>query len=274
MQNLFEYKQVIDLVYATKKITDDCALRLQIHEKGACDYVTAVDLTISSFLKGELKKLYPHIGFMSEEDEIRNFGNERWILDPIDGTTNLVFDYRLSSVSLALLKDGKIIFGVVYNPFTDETFVAERGKGAYLNGQPLHVSEHRISESLIEFSAGARRKQDADVSFYIAKEIFKDCIDVRHICSSALSVSYIAARRIDGFFEKILNPWDYAAASLILEEAGGVITDWQGNPLQFDKPSSVIASNIQNHEYLLLKINNMQLNDKEEHVEVGDNCAG
>lgn len=262
MQNQFQYQEIINLVHETKKIADDRALRSKIQSKGTCDYVTAVDLTISSFLKTRLKELYPDIGFMSEEEENCQYEQDRWILDPIDGTTNLVFDYRLSSVSLALLRQKQIVFGIVYNPFTDETFVAERGKGAYLNENRLHVSEHTISESLIEFSAGARRKEDAEESFCLAKEIFKDCIDVRHICSSALSISYIAAKRIDGFFEKILNPWDYAAASLILQEAGGLITDWKGNPLQFDCPSTVIASNQKNIKYLLLKINGI-LNEKE-----------
>lgn len=250
-----KYQNVIDLVHSTKKIATNVAFRENVSIKAKSDFVTIVDTTISSFLKNELFKLYPDIGFMSEEEETTSALNKnRWILDPIDGTTNLIFDYQLSSVSLALLLDEKVVFGIVYNPFTDETFYAEYGKGAYLNGKKLCVSERNISNSLIEFGAGSTRKKEADLSFQIAKEIFLDCIDIRRICSSALAICYIAAKRIDGYFEKVLKPWDYAAASLILEESGGVICDWQGNAVPFNKPTSIIASNKKNHDYLLSKM--------------------
>jgi myo-inositol-1(or 4)-monophosphatase len=249
-----KYKEIIELVHATKKIVFDSALRSDVRKKGTSDYVTAVDTTISSFLKSELKKLSPNIGFMSEEENNPQLQSECWILDPIDGTTNLIFDYQLSSVSLGLLFNNEIIFGVVYNPFTNETFCAEKGKGSFLNKRRLSVSERTISESLIEFGAGSRRKNEADMIFQVAKEIFVDCIDIRRICSSALAISYIAAKRIDGYFEKVLKPWDYAAASLILEEAGGVISDWKGKQIQFEKSTTIIASNKKNHDYLLSKM--------------------
>jgi len=254
MKNLFNFNKITELVHETKKIVANPMLRSDIHEKGASDYVTAVDITISNFLKERLKAMYQDIGFMCEEEENGTVQKNRWILDPIDGTTNLIFDFQLSSVSLALHLEDEIIFGIVYNPFTEETFCAERGKGAYLNGQRLYVSDRKISESLIEFSSGSRHKENANYAFDIAKEIFMDCVDVRCISSSALSVSYVAAKRIDGFFEKVLNPWDYAAASLILEEAGGIISDWSGNKIQFDRPSSIIAANKSNHAYLISKI--------------------
>lgn len=254
MQKQFDFKKIIELVHETKKIVADSLLCLDIQEKGASDYVTAVDINISAFLKERLNAMYPDIGFMCEEEDNLPIKENRWILDPIDGTTNLIFDYQLSSVSLALHLNDNIVFGIVYNPFTDETFYAEKGNGAYLNGKPLSVSTRKISESLVEFSAGSRHKEDADYSFNIAKEVFLDCVDVRCISSSALSISYIAAKRIDGFFEKVLNPWDYAAASIIIEEAGGIITDFSGKKLQFDRPSSIIAANVGNHAYLVTKI--------------------
>lgn len=248
------FETVVTLVHETKNIILDSDRHFDIKLKGASDFVTSVDFAISSFLRTELTKRYPEIGFMSEEEDNGRLKSTRWILDPIDGTTNLVFDYRLSSVSLALLEEGEITFGVVYNPFTDETFYAEKGKGAFLNQERLSVSNRDISQSLIEFGAGSTRKEEAEESFQIAKEIFYDCVDIRRICSSALVISYIAAKRIDGYFEKVLKPWDYAAASLILREAGGVITDWQGNPLPFDTESSVVASNKKNYEYLISKM--------------------
>ena len=113
-----QYNKVIELVHSSKNIIFDVSLRKDVRKKGTSDYVTAVDTAVSEYLKNGLKKLYPDIGFMSEEEECGRLGKNRWILDPIDGTTNLVFDFRLSSVSLGLLLNGEIVFGIVYNPFT------------------------------------------------------------------------------------------------------------------------------------------------------------
>lgn len=228
-----------------------------MRKKGNSDYVTAVDTAVSKYLKNGLKKLYPDIEFMSEEEECESLGKNRWILDPIDGTTNLVFDFRLSSVSLGLLLNGKIVFGVVYNPFTEETFSAERGKGAFLNEKRIFVHNRVLSNSLIEFGFGARLKSGMEKTFKTAQEIFTDCLDIRHICSSALSVCYIAAGRSDGFLEKQLKPWDYAAASLILTEAGGIISDWEGKALQFDESTAVLAGTRNSYDYLLKKVSSI-----------------
>ncbi len=252
-----QYNKVIELVHSSKNIIFDVSLRKDVRKKGTSDYVTAVDTAVSEYLKNGLKKLYPDIGFMSEEEECGRLGKNRWILDPIDGTTNLVFDFRLSSVSLGLLLNGEIVFGIVYNPFTEETFSAERGKDAFLNGKRISVHNRALSDSLIEFGFGARLKSDTEKTFKTAQEIFTDCLDIRHICSSALSLCYIAAGRSDGFLEKQLKPWDYAAASLILTEAGGVISDWEGKALQFDKPTAVVAATQNSYGYLLKKVSSL-----------------
>lgn len=245
-----DYNVIVDLVKRTKSIVDTDKYRHQVEVKGESDFVTAVDFKISDFLKKELKKIDPKIDFFSEEEN-GCLTDSCWILDPIDGTTNLIFGYRMSSVSLGLYNNGNIIFGVVYNPFTEECFTAEKGKGAYVNGKILHVSTRPISKSIIEFGAGSTRKKEADKNFELAKEIFKNCIDIRRICSSALDLCFIADGRIDGYFESVLKPWDIAAGSLILEEAGGKITDFCGDPIRFDKPTSVIASNGVVHKYLI-----------------------
>lgn len=244
------YDKIIDLVKSTKKIVNDESLKSDIHLKGAADFVTAVDISISNFLKENLSKLYPEIGFFSEEDEGCGLQEYSWILDPIDGTTNLVYGYNMSSVSLGLYKDGEVIFGVVYNPFSEECYTAVKGEGSFLNGQSLAVSKRKMSDSIIEFGAGSTRKQDADESFELGKEIFKKCVDIRRICSSALDLCFIAAGRIDGYFERKLKPWDYAAGHLILTEAGGMLTDFSGNKLPMDVPSSIIASNGEIHSEL------------------------
>ena len=150
--------------------------------------------------------MYPQIGFFSEEEK-GCLTDPSWILDPIDGTTNLVY-----------------------------------------------VSNRRSGESIIEFGAGSTRKHEADENFEIAKNIFKECIDIRRICSSALDLCFIAAGRIDGYFESKLKPWDIAAGSLILSEAGGMITEYTGRPIQLIKETSVIASNGIVHDFLMDKI--------------------
>ena len=236
-----DHKQVIEIVKSTRKFVLDKRLVDSVSMKGEADFVTQVDMSISEYVKTELVKLYPDIPLMSEENKVNPSESTRWILDPIDGTTNLVFGYRMSSVSLALLEDGVITFGVVYDPYSGETFTAIRGEGAYLDGKRLSVIDRELKDSLIEFGAGSTRKYDADEAFTLGKEVFKNALDLRRICSSALAVSYIAAGRINGYFEKVIKPWDYAAASLILEEAGGRIRNWAGAPIGYDAPTSIVA---------------------------------
>ncbi len=245
-----DYSQAESLVLQTKEIID-AKRGLQIRQKGEADFVTDVDLAISSFLKQHLYELYPKTAFFSEEDG-SGLRDDCWVLDPIDGTTNLIYGYNLSSVSLAHYVNGDIAFGIVYNPFTNEVFTARKGHGAYYNHtQRLHASGRRIDKSLIEFGAGCTHKEFADDNFALVKEIFKSCLDIRRICSSALDLCYIAAGRIDGYFEKLLQPWDIAAGYLILREAGGRVTDYSGGGIQFAAPTSLVASNGVIHAFLL-----------------------
>ena len=245
------YNAVIDLVKEAGAFVFDKSLKSDVSMKGAADFLTAVDLKISSFLKEKLAFLTPEIGFMSEEDN-GELPPNRWILDPIDGTTNLVYDYNMSSVSLALCLDGRIEFGVVYNPFSGDLFTAERGKGAYLNGNLLPKAPDREPrDSIIEFGAGATKKQFADQSFTLAQEVFKGCLDLRRICSSALAISFVAAGRLNGYFERVLQPWDIAAASLFLEECGAKCYDWEGKPICFDKPTSFVCGTDKVVKFLL-----------------------
>lgn len=252
-----DYKKIENLVLSTKSIVDDVSLNHDVRSKGDADFVTAVDLGISNYLKMELGRLYPDIAFFSEEEE-SEFRDPTWILDPIDGTTNLVYGYNMSSVSLALYRDGRVEYGVVFNPFSGECFTAVRNRGAFLNGKPLQVSRRGFKQSIIEFGAGVTYKEDADRNFLLAREIFKRCLDLRRICSSALTLCFVAAGRIDGYFETVLKPWDYAAASLILAEAGGTTSDYAGNPLPFTHPGTIIATNGKIHDELRTLINQYQ----------------
>lgn len=245
------YGVIVDLVKEASQLVFDSELKNEVSMKGAADYVTAVDLKISSFIKEKLAVITPEIGFMSEEEEI-SITDDRWILDPIDGTTNLVFDYNFSSVSLAHCRNGKIEFGVIYNPFNRDLFVAKRGEGVWLNGKKLSQAPDRKPEdSLVEFGAGSTKKQYIDESFTIGKEVFRGCLDIRRVCSSALAIAYVAAGKINGYFERSIKPWDYAAATLMLEEMGAVCTDWKGNRVQYEKATSFVCGTPRVYKFLM-----------------------
>jgi len=245
-----DYKQIIELVRQAGQLVFDRELKENVQAKCPTDFVTAVDLGISNFLKEELHRLEPEIAFMSEEEE--GVPTEaRWILDPIDGTTNLVYDYNMSSVSLAYFDGTQVTFGVIYNPFCGDLFVAKAGEGAYLNGVRLGVAPDReLGNCLIEFGAGVTWKQYVDESFALAKEVFENCLDLRRICSSAIAVAYIAAGKLNGYFERVLKPWDYAAASLMLRECGCVCSDWDGNPIQYEHPTTFVCGTPKAYQYL------------------------
>ena len=246
-----DYRAIIELVKQAGQFVFDPSLKTDVSMKGAADFVTAVDLKISTFVKEQLRVLTPDIGFMSEEEETE-LTEQRWILDPIDGTTNLVYDYNFSSVSLAYFDGAHVDFGVIFNPFNGDLFVAKRGHGVWLNGEKLKPAVDReLKDCLIEFGAGSTKKQFADESFGIAKEVFLHCLDLRRVCSSALAIAYVAAGKINGYFERSIKPWDYAAATLMLEECGAKCCDWNGDPIQFERPSGYICGTPKAFDLLL-----------------------
>ena len=150
---------------------------------------------------------------------------------------------------------GEIVFGVVYNPFTKETFWAAKGQGAYLNDKPIHVSPAaEMGNCLFNFGTGPYQKELAPQNFAILQKIYAKCQDIRRTGAASIDLCYVAAGRCEGFFEITLKPWDYAAGSVILTEAGGKITDWSGNPVPFDHGSSIAATNGHIHDMLLAEL--------------------
>ncbi len=249
------YQEIIDLVKQAGQFVFDPELCSDVGMKGSADFVTAVDLKISGFIKERLAVLTPDIGFMSEEED-GEIAERRWILDPIDGTTNLVYDYNVSSVSLAYFDGAQVIFGVIYNPFNGDLFIAKRGEGVTLNGVLLPKAPDREpSDCLIEFGAGSTKKQFTEEHFAIAKEVFQKCLDIRRICSSALAIAYVAAGKLNGYFERSIKPWDYAAATLMLEECGAIASDWNGNPVPYDRASSYVCGTPKAYAVLMEAIN-------------------
>lgn len=246
-------KEIIELVHRTRHIIFNEQMAHAVTVKGAADYVTKVDVAVQEYMREGLSRLTPGIPLLSEEQENKalDAGCSCWILDPIDGTTNLIHDYRMSAVSLGLYEKGRITFGVVYNPFTEETFHAVRAEGAYLNGAPVRVSHRKAFDTcIISYGSSPYEKDRASMLFPIFQNIFMETADFRRSASAALDLCYVAAGRIDGYLEYNLKPWDYSAGALIVEEAGGRITDWEGNALPYLQNASILTATPEIHERL------------------------
>lgn len=247
-------EKLIELIKSAKPILNDGKRRRSVTEKGRADFVTEVDISVQKYLRGALKELYPEVQFLGEEggNDTIDFSGKVWILDPVDGTTNLIHDYRMSAVSLGLIDNGEPVLGIIYNPFTDELFSAEKGGGAFLNGRRICVSsEASLHDALIAFGTSPYNKELADGNFDTLRRVYKVCGDIRRSGSAALDLAYTACGRIDGFFEKNLKPWDYCAGICIVNEAGGRVTDMEGGRVRFDKNSDILASNSVVHDELL-----------------------
>jgi myo-inositol-1(or 4)-monophosphatase len=212
-------------------------------KEGRGNYVTKGDLSVQDFIKKELEKNFKDFDFFSEEQKNldTDFSKTTWILDPIDGTSNLVHGFRQSAISLGLCENKEITAGVIFQPYTGETFHAFKGKGAYLNGTQIHVSEKAFEKSLILISPYVTKK--ADEHFQVYREIFKNTDGLRIIGSCALDLAYVACGRADGIVEYGMKLWDYAAGSLIVREAGGVCQDFDGQNLDVQHPSNIVAGN-------------------------------
>lgn len=246
-------KDVIGLVKETRAIINEKRSCMHASEKGFADFVTEVDMGVQAYLKARLAEKYPEIQFVGEEGEKTavDYSRPVWILDPIDGTTNLIYDFAMSAVSLALYDKNGGVIGIVYNPFHEELFWAKRGKGAYFNGRKISVSASKtIHDSLIGIGTAPYEKELAEENFKIFLRIYKKALDIRRTGSAAIDLCYTACGRLDGYFERNLKPWDYGAGAVILKEAGGEITDFDGKEPDISKNCCVIASNGYIHEEL------------------------
>lgn len=214
-------------------------------KEGHANFVTTYDKMIQEILKEKLLELLPNAIFMGEEDETYHYLQEGFvfIVDPIDGTTNFMKDYHMSAISIGLLKDGKPYIGIIYNPYLDELFIAQKDCGAYLNGKPIHVSQNTLNEGIVLFGTSPYYEHLAKKSFDTAYEYFAEALDVRRSGSAALDLCSIAAGRAELYFEMKLSPWDYAAGCLLVEEAGGKVTQMDGAELIFNEGCSVLATN-------------------------------
>jgi myo-inositol-1(or 4)-monophosphatase len=228
--------------------------------KGDVDLVTVADRTSEKLIRERLAAAFPEHGIYGEEGtRDRLEGEYRWYVDPLDGTTNFAHGFPQFCVSLGLEQraaglapdeDGRLVAAVIYDPLRDELFAAERGRGALLNGKPMRVSRTpELAESLLATGFPShKRHQNPNIHFY--QEFTLRSHGVRRAGSAALDLAYVAAGRLDGFWEFNLNPWDTAAGILLVEEAGGQVTDFSGRHFRLDS-REILASNGLIHAELL-----------------------
>jgi myo-inositol-1(or 4)-monophosphatase len=217
--------------------------------KGEIDLVTEADRMSEELLISRISREYPHHDILAEESAETNTGSDyRWIIDPLDGTTNYAHGFPVFCVSIALEFRGEVVVGAVYDPMRDELFLAEKGGGAFLNDSVISISPTEdIARGLLAtgFPYDIREKPDNNINYF--NEMALKAQAIRRAGSAAIDLAYVAAGRFDGFWELKLRPWDTAAGWLLVEEAGGRVSELSGAPYTLNSPS-IMASNGYLHE--------------------------
>mgnify|MGYP006277860373 CR=1 FL=1 len=214
-------------------------------KSGEIDLVTAADREAENAVISAIRTTYPDQNILAEESggDGSESSGMRWVIDPLDGTTNFAHSFPVFCTSIGLQKDAVTLMGVVYNPFYDEMFFAEQGKGAFLNNRKISVSRNdTLSKSLVTTGFAYDRRERADELLVHYKNFMMRCHGVRRVGAAALDLCSVACGRVDGYWEANLKPWDTAAGWLIVEEAGGKVTDYSGNVFNIEK-KEVLASN-------------------------------
>jgi myo-inositol-1(or 4)-monophosphatase len=227
--------------------------RVPFETKGEFDLVTVADRASEKLIVERLRSHFPAHGIMAEEGGgVENASEYRWFVDPLDGTTNFAHGFPFFNVTLALARAGEVIAGVVFDPVRQEMFTAERGAGAYLNNRRIHVSgARRIADSLAS-TGFPSRKRHHNVNIHFYYQLAMASHGVRRTGSAALDLAYVAAGRLDFFWEFGLKPWDMAAGTLLVQEAGGRVTDMRGGEHSVAASETLLADNAALHDEVVL----------------------
>jgi len=226
---------------------------LQVSKKGPADFVSNADLKAEQILGEELADARPEYGFLMEESGAKDSKDpkgRRWIVDPLDGTTNFLHGLPHFAISIAMEEDGEILAGLIFDPIKDELFRAEKGQGAFMNDHRLRVAARtRLDEAI--FATGIPFKGIPAHEPFIEElpRVMAETAGVRRWGTASLDLAYVAAGRVDGFWERNLKPWDYAAGLILVREAGGIVTDISRKTIKVDAPS-ILASNESLHGQL------------------------
>ena len=226
-----------------------------VQSKSQNDYVTNVDEAAESLIIDTLSHSYPDHSFLGEESGQTGESDYQWVIDPIDGTSNFIRKVPHWAISIALNYKGRTEVAVVYDPIKEELFTAVRGRGAQFNGKRIRVSNSKgLEHSLLATGFPFRSEHRLDEYMSIFSKLFPHCSDMRRSGSAALDLAYVAAGRFDGFWEFDLKEWDTAAGTLLVTEAGGMISDIKGNPNHLEG-NSIIAANPKAFKAMLKLIN-------------------
>jgi myo-inositol-1(or 4)-monophosphatase len=228
---------------------------LQVSRKGPADFVSNADHKAEKTIKDELQKARPGYGFLMEESAPvppTDESGRRWIVDPLDGTSNFLHGLPHFAISIALEERGEIIAGLVYDPIKEDLFHAEKGTGAWHNDRRLRVSaRNRMTECLIATGAPFAGKGDRPVFLGEIDAVMANTAGIRRWGAAALDLAYVAAGRFDGFWERGLSPWDIAAGLILVREAGGYVSEMNGKAITLEKSPSILASNNAIHSDLM-----------------------
>jgi len=237
---------------AGRLLRDRVGTRIDIDHKGSINLVTDVDLASEKLIREAISTYYPRHEVLGEEGGLSKSGSEyRWVVDPLDGTTNYAHGYPIFCVSIALECKGEIVLGVVYDPMRDELFAAERGEGAALNNRPIRVSKTaELMQGLLSTGFPYDIKTSKLTNLDHWANFAMNAQALRRDGAAALDLCYVACGRFDGFWELNLSPWDTAAGALIVTEAGGRVTNFSGGPFSNYKPE-IVASNSLIHDRML-----------------------
>lgn len=219
--------------------------QLQVSVKGPANFVSAADHRAEEILFRELSRARPGYGFLMEErGEIEGADKtHRWIVDPLDGTTNFLHSIPLFAISIGLEREGQIVAGLIYNPISDELFTAEKGKGAFLNDRRIRVAARQSLADAVVATGIPHRGRPGHARFlYEAESVMREVAGIRRTGAASLDLAWTAAGRFDGYWEHNLQPWDMAAGILMVREAGGVATDLDGGSRMFETGSVLVGN--------------------------------
>jgi myo-inositol-1(or 4)-monophosphatase len=219
--------------------------KLQVSLKGPANFVTSADRRAEETLYQELSKARPGYGFLGEEGGTREGADtsHRWIVDPLDGTTNFLHGIPQFAISIALEREGSVIAGLIYNPVSDEMFIAERGKGAFMNEQRIRVAgRKRLADAVIACGMPHIGRGDLALAARETGAMQEQVAGLRRFGAAALDIAWVAAGRLDGYWERDIKPWDVATGLILVREAGGYVSDCDGGDDVFAK-GHVVAGN-------------------------------
>lgn len=252
------YHPIVNIAVKAARLAGNFILRgqediekLTIIEKAPNDFASQIDRNAEEIIIETIKKSYPQHTILAEETgHMPNDSDITWIIDPLDGTTNFLHRFPQFCVSIAVKQQDKLLHGVIYDPIRDELFTASRGNGAQMNGRRLRVSNlEKMDKALLGTGLPYREFDNFDEYFSYFKALIPQCAGIRRAGAAALDLAYVAAGRLDGFWELGLKPWDIAAGALLIQEAGGWITTLEGNS-DFLYASSILAATPKIHQLM------------------------